>query len=137
MNDHMGLHPSRTKLKSFAYVIVLIWLFFGVGPGQVIGNNFFGAPDAGYESWILKIPSLWGYQLIWWFFGIGLIWFLANKMDLSTLPNKPIKIGDLHKKPDEVLGEVNYLDKLGTGYGWILILIGITLLVITLFAYLV
>jgi hypothetical protein len=42
----------------------------------------------GYESWILKIPSLWGYQLIWWFFGIGLIWFLASKMDLSTLPNK-------------------------------------------------
>ena len=69
----MGLHPSRTKLRSFAYVIALIWLFFGVGPGQVLGNNFFGAPDAGYDSWILKIPSLWGYQLIWWFFGIGLI----------------------------------------------------------------
>ena len=90
LNDHMGLHPSRTKLRSFAYVIALIWLFFGVGPGQVLGNNFFGEPGAGYEAWILKIPSIWGYQLIWWFFGIGLIWFLSNKMDLSTLPNKPI-----------------------------------------------
>ena len=28
LNDHMGLHPSRTKLRSFAYVIALIWLFF-------------------------------------------------------------------------------------------------------------
>ena len=54
LNEHMGLHPSRTKLRSFAYVISLIWLFFGVGPGQILGNNFFGAPDAGYESWILK-----------------------------------------------------------------------------------
>ena len=135
LNENMGLHPSRTKLRSFAYVIALIWLFFGVGPGQVLGNNFFGAPDAGYESWILKIPSLWGYQLIWWFFGVGLIWFLASKMDLSTLPNKPIQSGDLFKHPDEVSGEKNYLDNLGTGYGWILILIGLAIFSIIFYVY--
>ena len=135
LNEHMGLHPSRTKLRSFAYVIALIWLFFGVGPGQVLGNNFFGAPDSGYESWILKIPSLWGYQLIWWFFGIGLIWFLASKMDLSTLPNRAIQSGDLHKHPDEVAVEKNYLDNLGTGYGWILILIGIAIFSIIFYVY--
>jgi len=135
LNEHMGLHPSRTKLRSFAYVIALIWLFFGVGPGQVLGNNFFGAPDAGYELWILKIPSLWGYQLIWWFFGIGLIWFLASKMDLSTLPNRPIQPGDLHKNPDEVSEEKNYLDNLGTGYGWILILVGLAIFSIIFYVY--
>ena len=137
LNDHMGLHPSRTKLRSFAYVIALIWLFFGAGPGQVLGNNFFGDPGGGYEAWILKIPSIWGYQLIWWFFGIGLIWFLASKMDLSTLPNRPIQTNDLHKQPDEVLGEVNYIDKLGTGYGWILILIGIAIFTIIFYVYFV
>ena len=137
LNDHMGLHPSRTKLRSFAYVIALIWLFFGAGPGQVLGNNFFGDPGGGYEAWILKIPSIWGYQLIWWFFGIGLIWFLASKMDLSTLPNRPIQANDLHKQPDEVLGEVNYIDKLGTGYGWILILIGIAIFSIVFYVYFV
>ena len=135
LNDHMGLHPSRTKLRSFAYVIALIWLFFGAGPGQVLGNNFFGDPGGGYEAWILKIPSIWGYQLIWWFFGIGLIWFLASKMDLSTLPNRPIQANDLHKQPDEVLGEINYIDKLGTGYGWILILIGIAIFTIIFYVY--
>ncbi len=137
LNDHMGLHPSRTKLRSFAYVIALIWLFFGVGPGQVLGNNFFGEPGAGYEAWILKIPSIWGYQLIWWFFGIGLIWFLSNKMDLSTLPNKPIQANDLYQPPDEVQGEVNYIDKVGTGYGWILILIGIAIFSIVFYVYFV
>ena len=137
LNEHMGLHPSRTKLRSFAYVISIIWLFFGAGPGQVLGNNYFGAPGAGYDLWILKIPSLWGYQLIWWFFGIGLIWFLASKMDLSTLPNKPIQANDLYKNPDEVLGEVNYIDKLGTGYGWILILIGIAIFSIIFYIYFV
>ena len=102
LNEHMGLHPSRTKLRSFAYVIALIWFFFGAGPGQVLGNNFFGSPDAGYDQWILKIPSIWGYQLIWWFFGIGLVWFLASKMDLSTLPNKPIQPNDVYKEPEEI-----------------------------------
>ena len=135
LNDHMGLHPSRTKLRSFAYVIALIWLFFGAGPGQVLGNSFFGEPSAGYEEWILKIPSLWGYQLIWWFFGIGLIWFLASKMDLSTLPNKPIQANDLYKSPDEISGEVNYIDKLGTGYGWILILIGMAIFAIIFYVF--
>ena len=137
LNDHMGLHPSITKLRSFDYVIALIWLFFGVGPGQVLGNNFFGEPGAGYEAWILKIPSIWGYQLIWWFFGIGLIWFLASKMDLSTLPNKPIQANDLYKKPDEVQGEVNYIDKVGTGYGWILILVGMAIFSIIFYIYFV
>ena len=137
LNDHMGLHPSRTKLRSFAYVIALIWLFFGAGPGQVLGNSFFGEPSAGYEEWVLKIPSLWGYQLIWWFFGIGLIWFLASKMDLSTLPNKPIQANDLYKSPDEISGEVNYIDKLGTGYGWILILIGMAIFAIIFYVYFV
>ena len=137
LNEHMGIHPSRTKLRSFAYVIALIWLFFGAGPGQVLGNNFFGSPDSGYDAWILKIPSLWGYQLIWWFLGIGLIWFLANKMDLSTLPNKPILTNDLHKEPDEVSSEVNYIDKLGTGYGWILILIGMAIVSIVFYVYFV
>ena len=137
LNDHMGLHPSRTKLRSFAYVIALIWLFFGAGPGQVLGNSFFGEPSAGYEEWILKIPSLWGYQLIWWFFGIGLIWFLASKMDLSTLPNKPIQANDLYKPPDEISGEINYIDKLGTGYGWILILIGMAIFAIIFYVYFV
>jgi len=137
LNEHMGLHPSRTKLRSFSYVIVLIWLFFGVGPGQVLGNNFFGESSAGYEAWILKIPSIWGYQLIWWFLGIGLIWFLANKMDLSTLPNKPIQPNDSYKEPDEVQGEVNYIDKVGTGYGWILILVGMAIFSIVFYIYFV
>jgi len=137
LNGHMGLHPSRTKLRSFAYVIALIWLFFGIGPGQVLGNNFFGDPGAGYEAWILKIPSIWGYQLIWWFFGIGLIWFLGSKMDLSTLPNKPIQTNDLFKKPEEISGEVNYIDKVGTGYGWILILVGMAIFSIIFYVYFV
>ena len=48
LSGHMGLHPSRSKIRSFAYVIVLIWLFCAIGPGLVVGNDIFGSP----RNWI-------------------------------------------------------------------------------------
>ena len=137
LNDHMGLHPSRRKIRSFAYVLVLIWLFFGIGPGLVLGNDIFGNPGGGYEAWILKIPSIWGYLLIWWFAGIGLVWFLANKMDLSTLPKKPIQPNDLFEEVTIHKESTNYIENVGTGYGWILVLVGLAILSIVFYIYVV
>ena len=142
LGEHMGLHPSRSKIRSFAYVIVLIWLFCAIGPGLVIGNDIFGSPGTGYQSWILKIPSIWGYQLIWWLLGIGLIWFLANKMDLSTLPKKAIQPNDLYVDTDfspALTREeaINYTENVGSGYGWILVLIGLAILSIVFYIYVV
>ena len=131
--EHSGLHPSRRRIKSFAYVIVLIWIF-AVGPGLVIGNDFFGSPNTGYDGWALKIPSIWGYQLICWFIGIGLLWFLANKMDLSTLPKKPIQSNDLY---EESRSHQSYTDNVGSSYGWILILIGLAILSVVFYIYVV
>jgi len=137
LGEHMGLHPSRGKIRSFAYVIVLIWLFFAIGPGLILGNDIFGSPSNGYESWILKIPSIWGYQLIWWLLGIGLIWFLAKKMDLSTLPKLPIQPNDLYEDVDVPEGSINYTENVGSGYGWILVLIGLAILSIVFYIYVV
>ena len=142
LSEHMGLHPSRRKIKSFAYVLVLIWIFFGIGPGLVLGNDIFGNPGGGYEAWVLKIPSIWGYQLIWWFLGVGLVWFLANKMDLSTLPKKAIRPNDLYVDTDfppakTSEGAINYTENLGSGYGWILVLVGLAILSIVFYIYVV
>jgi len=142
LGEHMGLHPSRSKIRSFAYVIVLIWLFCAIGPGLILGNDIFGSPGDGYESWILKIPSIWGYQLIWWLLGIGLVWFLANKMDLSTLPKKAIRPNDLYVDTDfspSMTSEspINYTENVGSGYGWILVLIGLAILSIVFYIYVV
>jgi len=133
----MGLHPSRRKIRSFAYVIVLIWLFCAIGPGLILGNDIFGAPGNGYESWILRMPSIWGYQLIWWVVGIGLIWFLAKKMDLSTLPKFPIQPNDIYEEAEVLEGSVNYTENVGSGYGWILVLIGLAILSIVFYIYVV
>ena len=37
----------------------------------------------------------------------------------------------------EIQGEVNYIDKVGTGYGWILILIGMAIFSVVFYIYLV
>jgi len=136
LSEHSGLHPSKNKIRSFAYVISLIWLFCAIGPGLVIGNDMFGNPGNGYQSWVLKIPSIWGYQLIWWFLGIGLIWFLGKKMDLSTLPKKPIQPNDIYEELDN-LEVSNYTENVGSGYGWILVLIGLAILSIVFYIYVV
>ena len=136
LDEHMGLPPSRRKMRSFAYVISLIWLFCAIGPGLVIGNDIFGSPGDGYQLWLLRMPSIWGYQLIWWLLGIGLIWFLGKKMDLSTLPKKPIQPNDIYEEADN-LEVSNYTENVGSGYGWILVLIGLAVLSVVFYIYVV
>ncbi|MDB3864174.1 hypothetical protein N9325_04990 [Alphaproteobacteria bacterium] len=135
MNDHMGIHPTRKKIKSLAYVLFLLWAFFSIGPGLIFGNLIFGSADLSYDKWIMGIPSLWAYQIIWWAIGVLLIWFMANKLDLSTLPKKPILNGDDYSTPDEVEEKGNYIDKMGGGYGWPLILIGMAVATVILSVY--
>jgi Na+/proline symporter len=135
MNDHMGIHPTRKKIKSLAYVLFLLWAFFSIGPGLIFGNLIFGSADLSYDNWIMGIPSLWAYQIIWWAIGVLLIWFMANKLDLSTLPKKPILNGDEYSTPDEVEEKGNYIDKMGGGYGWPLILIGMAVATVILSVY--
>jgi Na+/proline symporter len=135
MNDHMGIHPTRKKIKSLAYVLFLLWAFFSIGPGFIFGNLIFGSADLSYDTWIMGIPSLWAYQIIWWAIGVLLIWFMANKLDLSTLPKKPILNGDEYSTPDEVEEKGNYIDKMGGGYGWPLILIGMAVATVILSVY--
>ena len=40
--DHAGLPTSKQSLKPTAWIITIAWLFFGIGPGAVIGNDIFG-----------------------------------------------------------------------------------------------
>ena len=86
LRGHAGLTPSKRKLIPVAWVITLGWLFFGIGPGAVIGNDIFGAPEAGIEGWTFGIPSIWAWQLLFWALGVFMMWFLAYKMEMSTVP---------------------------------------------------
>ena len=60
-----------------------------IGPGAVIGNDIFGSPN-DISTWTFGIPSIWAWQILFWILGTGMMWFLAYKMEMSTLPKKSV-----------------------------------------------
>ena len=57
----------------------------------VIGNDIFGAPNAGVDGWTFGMPSIWAWQILFWLLGVGMMWFLAYKMEMSTIPDRDIE----------------------------------------------
>ena len=90
LKEHASLSPGKRGLVPVAWGITLAWMFFGIGPGAVIGNDIFGAPDAGVDGWTFGMPSIWAWQILFWMLGVGMMWFLAYKMEMSTIPDKEI-----------------------------------------------
>ena len=100
LRQHASLGADKKRLVPVAWGVTLAWFFFGIGPGAVIGNDIFGAPNAGYDAWTFGIPSIWAWQILFWVLGVAMMWFLAYKMEMSTLPSTEIEaltedIGDV------------------------------------------
>ena len=70
--------------------MTLAWLFFGIGPGAVIGSWIFGNPDEPVR-WIFGMPSIWAWQLLVWALGVAMMWFLAYGMRMSTAPETEVE----------------------------------------------
>jgi Na+/proline symporter len=104
LREHASLPDSKKALVPVAWILTLAWFFFGIGPGAVIGNWIFGNPNDP-SSWIFGIPSIWAWQLLFWALGVAMMWFLAYKMEMSTVPSREIQalqedIGDLKLNVD-------------------------------------
>ncbi|MDH3910100.1 MAG: sodium:solute symporter [Rhodospirillales bacterium] len=104
LREHATLSPGKKGLVPVAWIVTLAWMFFGIGPGAVIGNDIFGAPNAGVEGWTFGIPSIWAWQILFWLLGVGMMWLLAYKMEMSTVPDKEVEalvedIGDVVQTP--------------------------------------
>lgn len=91
LKEHASLPESKKGLIPVAWVITIGWLIFGIGPGAVIGNTIFGAPDAGRDGWTFGIPSIWAWQILFWLLGVFMMWFLAYKMEMSTVPKTEVE----------------------------------------------
>ncbi|UCH81625.1 MAG: sodium:solute symporter family protein [Nitrospiraceae bacterium] len=101
LQEHAGIPADKKSLVPLAWIIVLVWFLFAQGPGAVLGNTLFGNPTDS-STWTFGMPSIWAWQIIWWALGVGMMWFLAYKMNMSTIPEKEIEvlvedIGDARK----------------------------------------
>jgi Na+/proline symporter len=91
LREHSQLSPAKKSMIPVAWIVTLAWFFFGIGPGAVIGNDIFGAPDAGRDGWTFGIPSIWAWQILFWLLGVAMMWFLAYYMEMSTVPQKEVQ----------------------------------------------
>jgi Na+/proline symporter len=90
LREHASLPASKKGLVPVAWIITLLWFFFGIGPGAVIGNTIFGIPG-DFSTWTFGMPSIWAWQLLFWALGCFMMWFLAYKMEMSTVPEKEVE----------------------------------------------
>jgi hypothetical protein len=80
---------DKQGLKPMAWIVTIVWFIFAIGPGAVIGNTIFGNPNDA-TTWMFGMPSIWVWQIIWWFLGCCMMWLLAYHMGMSTMPDKDI-----------------------------------------------
>jgi hypothetical protein len=99
LSQTAGLSVQQRFLRPTAWAISLAWIFFAVGPGAVIGNNFFGMSNGGAEAWVLGLPPIWAWQIVWWMLGVLMIWFLAYRMGMSVAPVGSFEYGIHHVPP--------------------------------------
>lgn len=89
LKEYAGLPSKKRNLIPIAWIITLLWFFFGIGPGAVIGNWIFGDPT-NPDTWIFGIPSIWAWQILFWIIGVYMMWMLAYKMEFSTPSKKDL-----------------------------------------------
>ena len=89
LSEYKASSIFRRSLKPSAWIVLIVWIFFSIGPGSIVGNNFFGRPQ-NVESWSFGMPSLWVWQIIFWIIGVFIVWFIGSKMEMSTPPTKNI-----------------------------------------------
>ena len=83
LSEVAGVPESKKKLVPLAYGLVIFWFLFGFGPFAMIGNTLFSDPNIPATWAPFNLPSIWIWQLVFLFFGIFVMWFLAFYMGFS------------------------------------------------------
>ena len=107
--SHSTRRARSRALKPAAWSAVLAWFFLALGPGVVLGNYAFGSATEGFDSWLVGMPSLWAWSLLFWVLGVFMIWFLAYKLELATAPETTIT--PLPHSPQLPVRDTNMQDK--------------------------
>ena len=83
LQSYAPIGDEARGLIPVAWVFTISWFLFALGPGAVIGNSIFGAPDQPIVGWNFSVPSIWAWQIFMWIIGVALVWFLATRLGVS------------------------------------------------------
>jgi Na+/proline symporter len=83
-DDRVGFGGDAARTAKWA--LALIWAYLAIGPGAILGNDFFSHPIFTDTAVRLAMPSLWVWQIMFWLAGVLLVWWLAYPAGLSVVP---------------------------------------------------
>jgi SSS family solute:Na+ symporter len=83
LQTYAPIDEEARGLVPVAWIFTIAWFLFALGPGAVIGNSIFGAPDQPVQGWNFSVPSIWAWQIFMWALGVALIWFLTTRLGVS------------------------------------------------------
>ncbi len=84
------------------------WLFLAIGPGLVFGNFAFGEAGVENQNWIVGIPSIWAWAILFWMLGVVMVWFLSYRMEMAS----PVKIAiDAYEPPLRLKVDQSLIEK--------------------------
>ena len=99
LHDELGLRWAvdfgGSAARGAKWSLTLIWAFFAIGPGAILGNTFFSQPIFTKGDAALGLPSLWVWQILFWLIGVPLVWWLANRSKLGMTTEEGLRHIDL------------------------------------------
>ena len=85
LRQHSGLAPERRRWKKPVWLLTAIWFLGAIGPFAVLGN------ESNPANWSFGIPTLWVWQIAWWIIGCIMMYLLAFKLQMSTVPETEVQ----------------------------------------------
>ena len=89
LRDHRIAFGGRAA-RAAKWSLPLLWAFFALGPGAILGNTFFSRPIFINRDAVLGAPSLWVWQIMFWVAGVLLAWWLAYRVRLSIVDTSSV-----------------------------------------------
>jgi solute:Na+ symporter, SSS family len=96
--------PGTPGLRTAKWSLTLIWTFFALGPGAILGNTFFSKPVFSDTDAKLAAPSLWVWQIVFWLVGVLLVWWLAYRSRMSVIAEQTWPRVELSPPPPPFAG---------------------------------
>ncbi len=84
LREHTILSPEKRKWKKPIWLLTLVWFLFAIGPFAVLGN------ETNPANWLWGIPTAWIWQIAWWLIGCVMMYLLAFKLEMSTMPSREV-----------------------------------------------
>ena len=96
LRGYAGLPRDKRYLVGPTWIAIIIWMIFAFSPILLLDTSIFElAMDFGAPAWLMSLPFIWGWQILWWILGMLLLWFLAHKMELAYCAfNDPAAVAD-------------------------------------------